>query len=332
MHKFTLLLAIAMAAVSVPAQAQNHGGAAPDQAAQLEMGSWVTLGTRGGPVTSPTRSQPANLLSFGGKHYLVDAGDGTAGQSGKVGVQTDDIDGIFISHLHFDHTAGILGILGLRFQTNAKDPLTIYGPPGTQELIAGLLAGMLPGATANYGVAGAPSKDHTADIKVVELRDGGRVDVDGMTVTVRSNTHYSFVPGSDLAARFQALSLRFDLPGRSIVYTGDTGPSAAVEELAQGADLLIAEMMDVPLIVANIRRANPNMPEPAANAMATHLRDHHLLPKDVGEMATRAGVRAVVVSHFAGAEPDSPKFFEYLKTIADNYDGPVVIANDLDVY
>ncbi|WP_422344930.1 MBL fold metallo-hydrolase [Parasphingorhabdus sp.] len=330
MLKLTLLLASTLAAVSVPAQAQQHGGAAADQTVQLEMGSWVTLGTRGGPVTSPTRSQPANLLTFGGKHYLVDVGDGTAGQSGKVGVQTDEIDGIFISHLHFDHTAGLLGILGLRFQTRADEPLTIYGPPGTQELVDGLLAGMLPGATANYGVAGAPIRDHTAGIEVVELRDRDSVEVDGMTVTVRSNTHYSFVPGSDLAARFQALSLRFDLPGRSIVYTGDTGPSTAVEELAQGADLLVAEMMDVPLIVSNVRKANPNMPEPALNNMATHLRDHHLLPKDVGEMAKRAGVRAVVVTHFAGAERDSPKFFEYLKTIAEHYDGPVVVANDMD--
>ncbi len=334
MRKLALLLGSVMAAVSVPVHADHHAEAAPAEvaSAELEMGVWVTLGTRGGPVTSPTRSQPANLLSFGGKHYLVDAGDGAAGQSGKIGVQTDEIDGIFISHLHFDHTAGILGILGLRFQTRADKPLTIYGPPGTQELVDGLLAGMLPGATANYGVAGAPVRDHTAGIEVVELRDRDSVEVDGMTVTVRSNTHYSFAPGSELADRFQALSLRFDLPGRSIVYTGDTGPSAAVEELAQGADLLVAEMMDVPLIVSNVREANPNMPEPALNNMATHLRDHHLLPRDVGEMAARADVGSLVVTHFAGAEPTTVAHYEYIKTIVQYYEGPVVIANDLDAF
>lgn len=332
MRKLTLLLASALVAVSAPVQADHHAEAAPEQAAEKEMGVWVTLGTRGGPVTGVTRAQPANLLSVGGKHYLVDVGDGAAGQSGKVGVQTDDIDGIFISHLHFDHTAGLLGILGLRFQTNAIKPLTIYGPPGTRELVDGLLAGMLPGATANYGVAGAPPKDHTAGISVVDMRDRDSVQVDGMTVTVRSNSHYSFVPGSDLAARFQALSLRFDLPGRSIVYTGDTGPSTAVEELAQGADLLIAEMMDVPLIVANVRKANPNMPEPALKNMATHLRDHHLLPKDVGEMAARANVKGLVVTHFAGAEPTSAKHYEYIREIAENYDGPFTIANDLEAF
>ena len=332
MRPFSPALASILVLACPPLMADQHQGAAVQPAENEEKGRWITLGTRGGPVTSPTRAQPANLLTVGGKHYLVDVGDGAAGQSGKVGVQTDDIDRIFISHLHFDHTAGLLGILGLRFQTNGDKPLTIYGPPGTRALVDGLLAGMLPGATANYGVAGAPPKDHTVGISVVEMRDRDSVQVDGMTVHVRSNTHYSFAPGSDLAARFQALSLRFDLPGRSIVYTGDTGPSTAVEELAQGADLLIAEMMDVPLIVANVRNSNPNMPEPALNNMATHLRDHHLLPKDVGEMAARANVKALVVTHFAGAEPSSAKHFEYIREIAAHYDGPLVIANDLDAF
>lgn len=295
-------------------------------------GKWITLGTRGGPVTSPTRSQPANLLLFNGKKYLVDVGDGAAGQISKAGLQTAMLDGVFISHLHFDHTAGLAGILGLRFQTNATNMLTIYGPPGTQELVDGLLDSMVPGATANYGVPGAPTKDHRADIEVVEFRDGAKMDVDGLKLSVRSNTHYSFLPGSDLEKRFQSLSFRFDLPGRSIVYTGDTGPSAAVEELAKDADLLVAEMMDVPLIVGMVRRNNPNMPEPAAKAMEAHLTKHHLLPKDVGELASRAKVKSLVVSHFAGAEPTDPKHYQYLQMIAEHYDGPVVIANDMEAF
>ena len=329
----TFILSVsALLLASSPALSQA-GPAAPAQESIADQnGQWITLGTRGGPVTSPTRSQPTNLLLFHGKKYLVDVGDGASGQSGKAGVQTADVDGIFISHLHFDHTAGLAGILGLRFQTNAPKRLTIYGPPGTQELVDGLLASMVPGATANYGVPGAPVKDHRAGIRVVELRDGATLDVDGINVSVRSNTHYSFVQGSDLEQRFQSLSYRFDLPGRSIVYTGDTGPSTAVEELAKNVDLLVAEMMDVPLIVGLVRRNNPNMPVPAGQAMEAHLTKHHLLPKDVGELAARAGVKAVVVTHFAGAEPTSPKYFEYLKTIADHYDGPVVIANDMDVY
>ncbi|WP_120077838.1 MBL fold metallo-hydrolase [Aurantiacibacter odishensis] len=295
-------------------------------------GTWITLGTGAGPVTSSTRSQPANLLRFGGHDYLVDVGDGTAGQSGKAGVQTKAIDAIFISHLHFDHTAGLTGILGLRFQTSAGDPLTIYGPPETQQLVDGILAGMEPGATANYGVAGAAPVDHRSGIRVVEMRDGDSVDVDGMTVTVRENSHYSFPVGSELAARFESLSYRFDLPGRSIVYTGDTGPSDAVEELASGADLLVVEMMDIPLTIERMIAANPGIPEAVSQAMQSHLSEHHLSPTQVGELATRAGVGSVVVTHFSGWEKNQPGHMRYLQEIAAAYDGPFLIADDMDSF
>ena len=168
--------------------------------------------------------------------------------------------------------------------------------------------------------------------EVTELRDGGSVEIAGMSVSARNNSHYSFEAGSNLASRFESLSFRFDLPGRSIVYTGDTGPSTAVEELAAGADLLVAEMMDVDGTIAAIRRNNPNMPEAVSRGIEQHLRNHHLLPKDVGEMAARAGVGAVVVTHFAGRERGDPGHFEYLREIAEQFDGPVVIANDMDVF
>jgi ribonuclease BN (tRNA processing enzyme) len=332
MRRFCIALASALAVLSAPVLAQG----ADDRGGDADgIGTWITLGTNAGPVTNPIRSQPANLLRFNGRDYLVDVGDGAAGQTAKAGVQTAMIDAIFISHLHFDHTGGLAAVLGLRFQMNAQDPLTIYGPPGTDELVEGLLASMVPGVTANYGVAGAPPVDHRAGIEVVELRDGDSLDVDGIDVAVRSNTHYSFPEGSELAKRFQALSLRFDLPGRSIVYTGDTGPSQAVEELAQGADVLIVEMMDIPLTISRVRQTLPHMTEGqsrAMQAMQTHLSDHHLSPTDVGEMASRAGARSVIVTHFTGWEANEPGHLQYLQEIAAAYDGPFLIADDMDAF
>ena len=291
---------------------------------------WVTLGTRGGPMPSAARSQPANLLVNGAHTYLVDAGDGAAGQLAKAGVAPNDLDAVFISHLHFDHTAGLAGLLGLRWQTNAPNRLKIFGPPGTAEMVEGLVTSMAPGTTAGYGVPGAPEADVRTQFEVVEVRDGASFDLDGMAVRVRSNSHYSFVRGSDLAARFESLSFRFDLAGRSIVYTGDTGPSTAVEELAQGADLLVAEMMDVDFTIANVRRNSPNLDPRVAAGMERHLREHHLLPADVGQLAARAGVKGVVVTHFVGEEVASPRHSEYLRAIGEHYLGPVVIADDLD--
>jgi ribonuclease BN (tRNA processing enzyme) len=300
------------------------------QAGGADDSRWVTLGTRGGPMPSDTRSQPANLLVNGEHAYVVDVGDGAAGQLAKGGVAPNDLDAVFISHLHFDHTAGLVGILGLRWQTNAPNRLKIIGPPGTAEMVEGLVASMVPGTTAGYGVPGAPQADVRTQFQVIEVRDGASLELDDMTVKVRSNTHYSFASGGDLASRFESLSFRFDLADRSIAYTGDTGPSRAVEDLAQGTDLLVAEMMDVEFTIANVRRNSPNLDPRVAAGMERHLRHHHLLPKDVGELAARAGVKGVVVTHFVGEEVDSPRHFEYLREVGAHYRGPVVIADDLD--
>ncbi|ATW04726.1 MBL fold metallo-hydrolase [Sphingorhabdus sp. YGSMI21] len=332
MRLMQIMLASAVALAAIPAHAQEQSNAPSEATKQTDAGLWVTLGTRGGPVASPTRSQPSNLLVAGGKNYLVDVGDGSAGQLAKKGLQTTMLEGVFISHLHFDHTGGLAAILGLRFQTNPKNKLKVFGPPGTKEMIDGLIMSMNPGATANYGVEGAPAANPRDQVEVVELRDTNKVALEGMNVSVRKNSHYSFKPGGEMARRFEALSYRFDLPGRSIVYTGDTGPSKAVEELAKDADLLVAEMMDVEMMIGLVRLANPNMPDNIAKGMEAHMTKHHLLPKDVGEMAARAGVKAVVVTHFAGIEPNNPGHMPYLGTIAEHYNGPVVIANDMDEY
>lgn len=331
MHRLIRLLAVPLALGAAPALAQEHRPAEAAPSAE-QGGEWITLGTRGGPVASATRAQPANLLRHAGKDYLVDVGDGTSFQLAKAGVQTGQLDGLFISHLHFDHIAGLAGILGLRWQTNAPGRLRIYGPPGTKETVDGLIASMVPGTTAGYGVPGAPRRDPADTVEVVELRDGASFAVDAMTVTVRNNSHYSFPAGSDLAQRFESLSFRFDLPARSIAFTGDTGPSPAVEELARGADLLVAEMMDVDDTIALVRRNSPDLDPRQAAGMEQHLRTHHLLPRDVGELAARAGVGAVVVTHFVGIEPDRPEHFGYLREVAEHYDGPVVIASDLEKF
>ena len=337
MRRLTLAIMGALALTSGPVLAERASDAAKTQAevsepAALDKGKWVILGSRAGPLPSPVRSQPANLLVVNGANILVDVGDGTTGRLAALGIPTAKVDAVFLSHLHWDHTGGLAALLGLRAQTNAPPKLRIYGPPGTKAMVDGILASMEPGATAGYGVPGARSVNLAELTDVIEIRDNASFEYRGMTVSVRKNTHYSFPVGSELEANYEALSFRFDLPGRSIVYIGDTGPSTAVEELAKGADLLIVEMMDIDDTVANVRRMNPNMPEPARMAMERHLRDHHVTPIQVGEMASRAGVGGVVVTHFIGRERDAPMHFEYLRQINQNYKGPVVIANDLDAF
>lgn len=311
----------------VPARAETAASA--QKAGAYE---WVTLGTMGGPMPSATRGEPANLLVRNGSAHLIDVGDGAATAMVVAGADFRELRSIWISHVHFDHIGGLFGALGLRLQTRAVTPLTVYGPPGTKAIIAGLLAAMQPSARSGFGVPGEVPINPGASVTVVELDDGDVVKLDDFTVRVASNTHYSFPPGSQEAKDFRSLSFRFDLPERSIVYTGDTGPSDNVTALAKGADMLVTELIDVEATIAKLRsRARQLSPQEAAN-MEHHLRDHHVTTTDVGKMASAAGVKEVVVTHLAGggATNESGASDRYVNEIGKLFRGRVRIANDQD--
>ena len=300
--------------------------------AQPSAARWVTLGTQGGPIPLKTRSQPANVLLTGDGAYVIDAGDGVAEQLAKADVALQQVKAVVLSHLHFDHTAGLFGIVSLRWQTNITSPLTIYGPPGTRTLVDGILAAMGPAVKAGYAYPEEFKAPFEPGITVVEIRDGTAFELGSTHVTTAKNTHYTFTPGSDDDRAFESLALRFDAPGRSIAYTGDTGPSPAVERLARGADLLVTEMIDFDRTMAEIRRVSPNMPKAAMTGIAIHLRDHHLTPKQVGELARAASVKSVVVTHLSAPAITGARTVEYLREIGATYPGPAVIANDLESF
>ncbi len=322
MRRAVISLAHALTLLAAALPAAAHAG--------TSAGTFITLGTMGGPVADGTRSQPANLLIHAGGAYLIDAGDGAVQQLAKVGIALPQVRAVFLSHLHADHTGGLSAVLALRNQTKVAAPLVVYGPPGTRELVAGMTASMQPAARAGYGIPGQPWAAPESTVTVVELVDGSSAELGLMRVRAAQNTHYDFAPGSAEDRAHKSLSYRFDLPGRSIVYTGDTGPSAAVEQLAKGADLLVSEMIDLDATMATVARNSPNMPEPARRDLLQHLSTHHLTAEDVGRLASRAGVRAVVVTHFAGGTEHTGSTRRYVEQVRKNFTGSVAIANDLD--
>ena len=306
----------------------QHGPAVAEASAS-QPPVWVTLGTIGGPLSSPVRSQPANMLVYQDQVVLIDVGDGTVQQMAKSGVPVGRANAVFLSHLHFDHTGGLAALLGLRYQNSAPNRLAIYGPPGTRALVAGLLASMKPAAEAGFGIPGAVQVDPQSMVKVQELKDGDTVALPGATVRVAQNSHYSFAPGSRQDRLFKSFSYRFDVGARSIVYTGDTGPSTNVENMGKGADMLISEMIDVPATISAVRRFG-NLDAATLSTMEEHLSHHHLTPVQVGEMAARMGVKSVVVTHLAGQSPAQDQVSGYGASIKTRFGGTVAIANDLD--
>ena len=287
---------------------------------------WTTLGTNGGPVASATRAQPANLLSADGAYWLVDAGDGASDQMAKAGVSPMRLNAVLISHLHPDHFAGLYGAISRRWFLRAPSELVIYGPPGTQELVDGMLASLVPAEKIGLGLTHDKIPPAAGTVRVVTVRGGDSFRIGGITATALANTHYE--PDSDTGS--QSLSFRFDKDGYAIGYTGDTGPSDAVARAFSGVNLLVSEIVDMPSMIAQIDRNFPSMPAGQRDAVIQHLRTHHLTPGEVARLARTAGAGELVITHLVAAENSDAVTDRIDKEVRDGIDGKFEIAGDLD--
>lgn len=293
--------------------------------------SFTTLGTAGGPMLHPQRAQPAHLLMHGQRPILIDCGEGAFNQLKRVGIEYRDVHEIFLTHHHFDHIGSLFACLGLNMMTMRRTPLTIYGPPGTQQIVEGLIAACAVPEAIGFGVPGQTLPKVRDFVTVREIMSGEVISIEGLTVSFCENTHYR--PEAEAGQPgYLSLSYRFDLADRSVCFTGDTGPCRAIEMLAKGVDLLVGEMMDADLTMANIRRANPAMPEEAIQRIGSHIADHHLSPEQLGDMATAVGASQVVATHLPPGLATAETAPNYLARIAARFSGRVAIASDLAQY
>jgi ribonuclease BN (tRNA processing enzyme) len=201
------------------------------------------------------------------------------------------------------------------------------------EFVDGLLAASAPAMRAGYGI---PGETWEANIEVVELGDGESLDVDSMRVRAVENSHFSLPDGSAAARPASSLSYRFDLTDRSIVYTGDTGPSSAVAELARDADLLVSEMIDVDAVLAFMRPPGGQPSNQVDTAPLTgfpwHMHAHHMKPVQVGELANAANVARLVITHYAPNPMGPEQVQRLLDAVRENYRGSAELAGDLGRY
>jgi ribonuclease Z len=260
-----------------------------------------------GSVPSARRGLPAVLVRRGGDRLLFDCGEGTQRQlTRSVGLL--DLDTVFITHFHADHWLGLPGMLKSFALREREQPLTVYGPPGLEEVMGAMriVYGRLP-----------------YDLSVVELQPADTVERDGYLIAAipvrhRGGSSYGYalveesrpghldaalaeelgvVPGPDLGRLQRGETVAGVKPeqvmgpareGRKIVFSGDTSPCEALALAAHQADVLVHEATFTE--------------EESERAHQTS----HSTARQAAELAREADVRLLALTHvssrYAGGE------------------------------
>lgn len=329
-----------------PAFAAQSPGCLPKTPARSDKLGHVTriilLGTKGGPRATKFRSEPANLLVVDGVPYVIDAGAGVSRRLAWAGYQPTQIRAVFITHHHVDHNAGLVSLISLRWFGEAwRDlsckPLDIYGPPATKFLVHTALQYL--SVSQRIFHAGVPQLKAAETMFTAHniAHNGVVFEKKSLRITAAENTHYHFKSYTRTGARDRSYSYRFDTPTGSVVFTGDTGPSAAVTKLATGADVLVSEVCVDEFCSASGHHADPSrhdaLPKSMRDEEKYHMTHEHLTPEEVGKMAMKAHVGMVILTHLVYGPKDSASLVPELTAgVRKYYSGPVIVGKDLFEY
>lgn len=331
-----LALAAFVAACSVPSVAT----AQPENASNRT--ELLFLGTAGGPPLRRDRSEPSTLIIVDGRSYLIDCGIGTMQRMQKADIDPQQIRTIFLTHLHSDHDLGLADVMGDDFfllnLSGASGSIDIYGPPQTRELVDAafrfITVAARPFAVENPGTYRMSRGQLLSPFKAHEIDRAGLIyQDDKIRVTAAENSHYALMTPQQRKT-FKSYAYRIDTPHGSIVLTGDTGPSDAVTRLAQGADVLVAEAdaldaADRDEFVGRMAARNHWTAE-RTRGFRAHFISEHLDTGEIGQIASDAHVRSVVLYHYDPGD-DAPHS-TYLNGVRRSFTGSVFAPDDLDRY
>jgi len=270
----------------------------------------VFLGTSG-CVPTEKRNLSAIFLDYMNEHFLFDCGEGTQRQMRLAGINFMRINHILITHLHADHFLGLGGLIQSMDFMERATPLEIYGPAGLKET----MDHMLSMGTFKLDFLGL----NVHEVKEGEVLKGKRYTISCVRTEHTTNSlAYCFeedpkrkflkekalalgIPEGKLFSRLQrgkevefkgkkftpAQVLSDPIPGRKVVYSGDTRICKSVEKLAKNADILIHDGTFSHEEIENLKKAD------------------HATIRQAAELAKRAGVKKLYLTHISQRYPDA---------------------------
>jgi ribonuclease BN (tRNA processing enzyme) len=248
----------------------------------------VVLGCSG---SGPGPASPASgyVVEAGDARLVMDLGNGTFGALQRH-LDPWALDGVLISHMHADHCSDVASlVVHRRYHPN---------PPfdARQRRLPFFAPSEAPGRFAAAYATSAAERAETDLSDVLDFRalaDGG--EVAGVTVRSERVDHPC-----------EAYAIRVEHGGRTLVYSGDTGPCAGLVEAARGADVLLCE--------ATWPHVLPCWDEPPPGV--------HLSGRQAGEHAAAAGVGRLLLTHV-------PVWFDGEELLAEAkaaFEGPIELV------
>jgi ribonuclease BN (tRNA processing enzyme) len=273
----------------------------------------VVLGT-GTPLADPERSGPAVAVVVNGAAYLVDCGPGVvrraaaAEKNGIKALAVDKLKIVFITHLHSDHTLGYPDLIFSPWVLERAEPLEAYGPRGLKSMTAHIEKAWAQDIRLRLG--GLEEANTTGyKVNVHEIQPGVVYRDENVTVTAFPVKHGTWK---------YAFGYRFDTKGRRIVISGDTAPTDEVVKACDGCDVLLHEVF------------NPKRKKIVESKQKqAYFKAFHTSPSELGEIATRARPKLLLLYHQVMGETTEEDLIEQVK---EHYSGKFVSAKDLGVY
>lgn len=261
----------------------------------------------GGPEIDDGRSSSSYVIWHQERaKVLLDVGSGSSVQFDLAKADFADLEAIFLSHLHTDHSADLPAYVKGSFFTTRDTDLPVYGPggnnimPSTTEFVQRLFGER--GAFAYLSDYLHKGKE-SYQIQAFDIPPEARQSMDKIAFPWGSATALPVHHGPN-----PALAWRIELAGCTIAYSGDmSNQTGALSAFIQGVDLFIAHM------------AIPDK----AGSIAKNL---HMPPKAIGKILLNAKPKRVLLSHFM--KRSEAGLADHIRVVKQSYHGDIVVASE----